>query len=151
MNRLQLKVSAERSLDVLLGNGVTVKAWGICRSVMFYFDKTDFTSDFISLELGSVDVILGVEWLETLGKCEVVWKNQELSFTYCGSQVTLFGDPTLHCPKLSHKSLVSSGIGSEQGREEPLLINTNTLTRPDMSSHLNKLFQKFEDVFAIPT
>lgn len=71
MTGLQLKVCAASNLDVLLSNGVTVQAMGVCLSVTFMLNKTNLTSDFISLELGNMDVILGVQWLETLGICEV--------------------------------------------------------------------------------
>ena len=84
MNKLHFKVCADRGLDVLLGNGVAVKALGMIKAVTFKLNQTNFTSDFISLELGNVDVILGVQWLETLGLCEVDWKQQVWSFVYEG-------------------------------------------------------------------
>ena len=108
VNKVRLKVCADNNLNVMLGNGVTVNALGVCRSVIFQLNKTNFTSDFISLELGNVDVILGIQWLETLGKCEVDWKEQVLSFVYQGNRVTLLGERSLHGTNIFFQVVVSS-------------------------------------------
>ena len=52
VDKLRLKVYADSSLDVLLGNGVTVNALGICQAVAFQINKTNFTSDFIFFGTG---------------------------------------------------------------------------------------------------
>lgn len=68
------------NLEVMLGTGVAVKGLRVCRNVQFGVQDLGFTVDFITLELGSADVILGVQWLRTLGKCQMDWESHEISF-----------------------------------------------------------------------
>ena len=149
VDKLRLKVSADNSLNVLLENGVTVNAVGTCQAVTFQLNKTNFISDFISLELGNVDVILGIQWLETLGKCEVDWKEQVLSFVYNRNKVTRLGEKALHCTNFSFKSLKPVFRVSKSGREVLLATSIATSSTPDFSPKFSLLLQEFEDVFAV--
>ena len=151
VDKLRLKVYADSSLDVLLGNGVTVNAMGVCRSVSFQLNQTNFTSDFISLELGNVDVILGIQWLETLGICEVDWKEQVLSFVYEGNKVTLLGEKELHGTKFSFKSLKPVYTSCKIGREALLASSIATSPFPEVRLQFSQILQEFVDVFAVPT
>lgn len=54
VKRLHLKLCAPSSLGVT----TCIKGFGLCPTVTVQLNPTSFTSDFISLELGSVDVIL---------------------------------------------------------------------------------------------
>lgn len=49
----------------------------------------------LPLELGGVDVILGMQWLERLGGMHVNWKSQVMKFKVGGEGVTLRGDMSL--------------------------------------------------------
>lgn len=150
IDKLHLQLSVDTSLDVLLGNGVTVNALGVCKDVIFQLNNTNFTSTFISLELGQVDVILGIQWLETLGKCEVDWREQTLSFQHEGSRVTLYGDKSLHCSKMSFKSLVPCSVKCHSSNELMLASAASSSPIPALDPPLSELLTRFEDVFAIP-
>lgn len=101
VTQANLQLQTTTTLDVQLGTGVTVSGVGICRDVDFKVANLGFHADFLILELGNVDVILGVQWLRTLGKCQVDWETHELSFVYKGKKETLYGDPTIHNCKFS--------------------------------------------------
>ena len=97
---------------MLLGTGVSVQGTCVCQDVKVVLPEMSFSDDFIVLELGNVDVILGVQWLRTLGKCNVDWENNEWSFYYQGRLVTLKGDLSLHAQNMSLKTL-SNGVRKE--------------------------------------
>lgn len=151
MKRLQLKVFANSSLDVLLGNGVIVKGLDVCKYLPFHLGSNIFTSDFISLELGAVDLELGIQWLETLGKCEIDWKKHELSFAYQGKRVTLFGDPSLHCAPPLFQSLYPFFSTGLQGREALEASTEVPTTLPDIPLEVSQLLEQFATVFELPT
>ncbi|KAG7586410.1 Retrotransposon gag domain [Arabidopsis thaliana x Arabidopsis arenosa] len=150
--KLKLQVTPDASLDILLGNGAIVQGLGVCKGVHFQLFGVGFTNDFITLELGSVDVILGVQWLETLGKCEVDWKLQEWRFTYNGKPVLLHGDPSLHMSPLSLKrlgappavGLTKTQLAVLKGSEPPAPVS---LVPPAV----DELLHQFPLVFALPS
>lgn len=70
--------------------------------------------DYFALELGNSDVILGVQWLETLGHITTNWKTQTMQFTWQGRNVILLGDPLLKRSKISLKAMLKV-IKKERG------------------------------------
>lgn len=88
---LGLKVTGKRETEITLGNGKTETSAGICRSVKLNLKGHLVTEDFYSLELGSTDIILGVEWLRQLGETRVNLKELTMSFQSGAGKVVLRG------------------------------------------------------------
>lgn len=61
--------------------------------------------DFLILELGSSDIILGLQWLEKLGDITTNWKEQIMKFSWEGQFVELRGDPSLGVTQISLKAM----------------------------------------------
>ena len=55
------------------------------------------------------------------------WKEQELSFIHNGTKVTVWGDRSLHSPRLSRKPLQSS-YDVLEGRHGVSLSNTEPIS-----------------------
>lgn len=91
MKNLKLRNIEDLNLNVRLGTGITVKEMRFCNDVSFSVQELTFTTDFITLDLGQVDVILEIYWLKTLGDCKVNWDTHDYSFTHGGKTVTLRG------------------------------------------------------------
>ncbi|KAG7553358.1 Integrase catalytic core [Arabidopsis thaliana x Arabidopsis arenosa] len=150
--KLKLSIQQDSGLEVLLGNGVTVQGTGTCRDVHFRLSGVEFLQDFITLELGSVDVILGVQWLETLGKCVVDWKLQEWSFLYGGQPVLLYGDATLHDSPLSLKTLCAPpSVGRSRAQLAVLKSSEPPAIVPFVPSAVAELLHRYSQVFALPS
>ena len=59
----------------------------------------EFIDDFLSLELSSPDVILKIQWLDTLGTMEMNWNTLMIKFRVGMTMLTLQRDPTCNAPK----------------------------------------------------
>ena len=68
VDKLSLPLSETEAYGVQMGSGASVKGTGVCRAVPLSLQALEILDDFLPLELGSTDVILGVQWLETLGE-----------------------------------------------------------------------------------
>ena len=64
---LKLPISVEESFEVKIANGVLVQTKGACHAVQLKFQGQTFLMDLNVFPLGGCDVVLGTQWLYTLG------------------------------------------------------------------------------------
>ena len=148
VKRLQLQDQANANLTIVLGTGVTAQGSGVCKKLNFTVQGWSFVSDFIILELGQVDVILGIYWLRTLGDCKVNWDRRELSFQYQNQQVSLLGEPesAIICGSLRSSSPFDD-------TEDDVALDTQSCTTEnlvDLPSIISTVLQDNEVVFTEP-
>lgn len=61
-------ITGTGGFGVSLGNGEAIRGEGMCKNVRLQLDGgVEVIEDFLPLQLGSSDVILGIQWLEKLG------------------------------------------------------------------------------------
>ncbi|XP_048627868.1 uncharacterized protein LOC125596911 [Brassica napus] len=105
VKKLSIPRSTTKGYGVMVGAGLTVKGGGVCDEVELQLPECTVTSSFLPLELGMADVILGIQWLETLGETRSNWKLQWMKFQLGKETVTLQGDPSLFSAQVSLKAL----------------------------------------------
>ena len=113
----ELKISVETmdAYGVVLGTGGVVQATSVCKDVNLTIANLSITHDFLPLPLGSVDVILGVTWLEMLGKVIFYYKFSEMEFSLGEWVVILQGDRSLVRSQVSLKSIMKTFEKEDQG------------------------------------
>lgn len=99
-------VAVTTSLDgVLVAGGVSVKGKEVIHDVELEMQDCTVTTSFLPFDLGIADVILGVQWLDTLGEVRVDWKRQVMKIKLEKRELTLVGDKSLHTAGVSLKAL----------------------------------------------
>ncbi|TYJ97717.1 histone-lysine N-methyltransferase ASHR1 isoform X3 [Cucumis melo var. makuwa] len=86
-----------------------------CENVEIQLANWSVKEDFLPLELGGVDIFLGMQWLHSLGVIVVDWKNLTLTFTGNGQQISIKGDPSLTKTRISLKSMFKSWEDQDEG------------------------------------
>jgi hypothetical protein len=91
LHKLFLPVDAALLLQVRVTNGARVTSEGRCHSISLKIQGHLFKADFYVLPLGGYNMILGVEWLQTLGP--VLWDFQlmTMAFDQESHRITLHG------------------------------------------------------------
>ncbi|TYK22515.1 transposon Tf2-1 polyprotein isoform X1 [Cucumis melo var. makuwa] len=155
---LQLPVKETAHYDVILGSGRAVQGKGICENVEIQLTNWKVKEEFLPLELGGVDVVLGMQWLHSLGITVVDWKNLTLTFYSEGKQISIKGDPSLTKLRISLKSMIKTWVEQDEGfliecravqvHKENERINTATTTSED--EPLQNMLKQFEDIFDWP-
>lgn len=107
VEELAIPVAASGGFGVSLGNGDAVEGSGMCKGVSLTLaGGVKVEEDFLPLNLGNSDVILGVQWLEKLGPVTTNWKSQVMRFQLNGREIILQEDPSLARSRISLKAII---------------------------------------------
>lgn len=87
--------------------------------------------DFLILELGNFDVIMGLQWLERLGEITTNWKEQLMRFYRNKELVELRGDPSLGVTQISLMAMERISRKEKQG----MIIEVNQITTLPTETH----------------
>lgn len=146
---LGLQLVPSKPLGVKLGDGHRVLTMGKCAAISLVLGEMETTIDAYILELGGVDLILGVVWLETLGKVTMDWKEMSMVFNYNGNLVKLIGQPLEEKMATFQSAVTTSSVFANKG--SPTLMEVKGKAEVGLSEVQNRALQalltKFSSVF----
>ena len=91
VSRFGLPVIREKKLQVIVANQERIECMGQCPGLMLTIQGIPVTIDYYILPVAACQVVLGVQWLETLGPIESDYKALTMSFKLEGAKHTLHG------------------------------------------------------------
>lgn len=86
-NRLNLKLSPTKPFSVRVADGHPIQCRGAYRRTDMLLGGVSFLVDFYALPLSGLDVVLGVQWLESLGPTLCNWKAHTMEFVWANRLV----------------------------------------------------------------
>jgi len=89
--RFGLPIVKDRKLQVVVANRERVECAGHCQGIMLSIQGITITTDYYVLPVAACQVVLGVQWLETLGPVETDYKQLTMTFRIGGVRHTLQG------------------------------------------------------------
>ncbi|KAJ0096004.1 hypothetical protein Patl1_15455 [Pistacia atlantica] len=102
---LNIPIMPSKHFKVLIGNGDTLECEGYCPQLSLKLNNQEFLVDFYVLNLGGADAVLGVQWLELLGRVIMDYKELYMEFQWHGKTVKLQGEPLLQCQPIQMSQL----------------------------------------------
>ena len=135
----ELKLPMEKipGFKVEVGNGAIEEGHGVCKGVELTVQGIHIVQNFFVLGLGRSEVVLGVDWLASLGPFRGNYQDMTIVWREKGCHRMLKGDPTLcrsQSPwKTALKALKAEGEGS---------LVTPIAADSDMDA--------FDDIFQVP-
>ncbi|XP_057458006.1 uncharacterized protein LOC130748778 [Lotus japonicus] len=151
VQKLDLVVAKTPSYIVEVGDGHRVKCKGKCSKLCLQLQGLEVEQDFYLFTLQGVDLVLGLDWLSSLGEVKANFGKLELTLSKDGKLITLVGDPSLTKTELSYGAFMQ--ILKEEG--EGLLIQYDTAEQKPaeisvVPAAVSEVLQHFSEVFEDP-
>ena len=108
-------------------------------------------ADFLPFDLGGSDIILGIQWLRTLGDMTVNWQELWMQFWVDDRLVKITGDPTLSKSLVSGKTLCKMLQQEVEGFWVQLASAEETGRSPTIPREIHAILEGFPDVFNMPS
>ena len=118
---------------------------------MLMMQGTEVQQHFFLLNLGGTDVVLGMDWLASLGKIVADFEKLTLEWKKEGVRNYNQGDPTLYRAQSSWKAILKVLKNEGEGYfVDPILAAEELASGEEVYKATSKILEEFEDLFQPP-
>lgn len=128
--QLHLEDTAEYTIEV--GNGEKLTHKGVCAGLEVEVQGIPIAQNFFLMSLAGTDMVLGMDWLASLGDIKANFKNLEIKWRSGGQRFKIKGEPSLS----KHQTSLKTVLKAMQQEDECYMV------------HLYKLQQQAKTEFA---
>nr|GEY44554.1 reverse transcriptase [Tanacetum cinerariifolium] len=152
--KLGCKLRKMCPLEVFVENGMVMSSKYECKDFYWEFQGVTYTTDVMILPLRGCEMVLGIQWLSTLGWIRCDFKNLVMEYTYNNKKVVLKGIKQatiqwMQGKKRQRKKLVSAELSAMSVCVCPTIfmqIEAGSYHSKDVEAVL----KDFEPVFDVP-
>ncbi|XP_022041343.1 uncharacterized protein LOC110943921 [Helianthus annuus] len=158
--KLRCLVKQINNVQVTVADGNKVECVNVCKDFQWVMQGNWFTTDMLVIDLNNYDIVLGIQWLETLN--DIIWnfKNLTRKFTVAGQEFELRGTKKQGvslCSMDKIAMMIKSQVNVSQAQlftiqdsttkdcmYQPIIGNT------EEKANIDILLQEYEDIFEVP-
>ncbi|XP_026452244.1 uncharacterized protein LOC113352661 [Papaver somniferum] len=150
--RLFCNIQPTSHLLVTVANGERITSSRVCQQMEWQIQGHQFKEDFHVLALGGCDIVLGADWLKTLGNVMFNFPKLTISFTHLGTNITLTGISTKSSFMMVNGQVVQKFIKYHTPAfvGQFFAISAEPPLTP-IPSPVHAVLDQFHDVFVEPT
>jgi hypothetical protein len=142
-------IHAVNNFQIMIANGGSMKCGGRCENVRLQIGDYNLKSHMFAIDMGGCDIVLGVEWLKTLGSILMDFQNLTMQFDQ-GSHTHKFQGITAGSPEIisSHRmeKLLKKGHSSVIAQ----LHAIQAIEIPPVPQDLQAILTKHQTIFSTP-
>jgi hypothetical protein len=154
VHKMEWAIEETPMMNIKLGDECSKSTRGVCSDLRLSIGDFTITPKLHLFELGGIDVVLGMEWLKTLGDMIINWRQQTMSFWSNKRWVTLQGIDGAEKNLVALQSILSKPKLSGQevlwGLETPTKSEASGLCK-QQQKELDQLLATFGGVFKEPS
>ncbi|XP_026378573.1 uncharacterized protein LOC113273013 [Papaver somniferum] len=147
---LHCTITPTASMLVIVANGDKTCSTGICSKLQWSMQGHKFVEDLRLLPLGGCDIVLGADWLKTLGDVLFNFSKLSISFKY-HNKITLHGStPNNSLLMMSGEAVKNCFSKTSHGIVGHLFSISTSTTQPTTPPELLPILDEYKDIFKEP-